>query len=177
MILRGFFIIIMPMQNHRNEDGSYTYYVEDGSGVMIPVCIPKGYMADEIDKLDRKIRNGDIRWRYLNDVSIYSCPFCDDEGFTYLDMIPDNNVDVEAAAIQDEIEESQDTIKVREIIRTLPPKLQELFYYRYECHWRLIDIAKMDGKGRTAISMRDRKLKDIVEARLREDKGCDTDAR
>lgn len=161
------------MQNQKNPDGSYTYYIIDGNGIEIPVIIEPGCLADEMGEMDRLEKNQEDYIRQNRDERFEKMRRCysdpnEDYDRDPLDSIPDLKVSIHEQAFGTTEMERYEVIAVRRVVKTLSDSRKSLFDQRYIQDISQSDIARAEGVTRAAVNKRDQKLREEVRRKLAE---------
>lgn len=164
----------MP-QNHRNEDGSYTCYVKDANGNIVPVTLPPGPGTDSLFDYDRYVSNQDDYWRQNRDARIEQAKgkvasSDEDRNLDPIEQLRDPNADVHEQAFPKKKEEVErrEVVETRRIITTLTESRQVLYEERFVKDIKQTDVADARGVSRAAICKQEKKLKDEVKGKLEE---------
>lgn len=164
----------MP-ENHLNEDGSYTCYVKDTNGNIVPVTLPAGPMAEGIFDYDRYESNQNDYWRQNMDFRIENAKVRvsstdTDENLDPIEQLVDESADVHAQAFPEEEEqkEKREVIETRRIVSTVSENRKAYYERRFVDDIKQADIAKERGVSRAAMSKQEKKLKDEVKEKLTE---------
>lgn len=161
------------MHNHKNPDGTYTYYIINGDGHEIPVIVEPGELADEMGEMDRIERNQNDYWHQNRDERIEKIrrqsgnPDQESDGDP-LETIPDRKASVHDLAFPDIKEDDRVIIAVQHVIKTLSEPRRILYDQRYVQNIKQSDIARTEGVSREAVRKRDQKLRDEVKRKLAE---------
>ncbi len=163
-------------KNHRNDDGSYTWYITDSMGHSIPVTIPAGTLADELEGIDIRSNSSDYTWNHLIDREFYKGAKEDEDSdgnmgisTNPMDAFEHHGLSVEEQVIGVEVYESVAVVETRKVVNTLKPKLKDTYEKRYETDWSQEDVAKAAGKSRTTITMREKSIQQVVKEQLGKD--------
>ena len=158
------------MQNHRNEDGSYTWYITDEKGRSVPVTLPAGTYADGLEGIDNHSRDSDIRWDHLIDTAFeLSKANAEKQGLPDpMTLLQSPEKSVEERVTGGDVTEKKEVIEVRKAVATLKPKFVEIYDKRYERYFTQVEIAKKEGKGKSTISMGEKKMQELVKEKLGE---------
>ncbi len=162
-------------KNHRNEDGSYTWYITDEKGRSVPVTIPAGEMADGLESIDIRSNSSDYTWNHLIDWEFYKGASEDEDSDGNLgistnpmDTFEHHGPSVEDQVVGIEIVESVAVIETRKAISKLTAKQRDTYEKRYECDWTQEDVGAVEGKGKSTICMREKTIQQIVREQLKQ---------
>ena len=160
-------------KNHRNEDGSYTWYITDEKGHSVPVTIPAGPLADGMEGIDTRSNSSDYTWNHLIDWEFYkeAKEGEDSDGnmgisVNPMDAFVNPGQSVEEQVIGVTVVESVAVVETRKAVSTLNQKLTDTYEKRYETDWTQEDAAKALGKKRSTIAMREKSIQQIVKEQL-----------
>ena len=162
-------------KNHRNEDGSYTWYITDEKGRSVPVTIPAGTLANELEGIDIRSNSSDYTWNHLIDGNFAKGAAEDEDSdgnlgiaINPMDSFVHPGLSVEERVIGVTVVESVAVIETRKAVSNLTAKQKDTYEKRYECDWTQEDVGKAEGKGKSTICMREKTLQQIVKEQLRE---------